>query len=283
MRVEVPLSPQERMLRRIADPFVLSGGLFQLDRNGPLGDRGETLSIPFDNVIFPIVMKTGAWQAEDLEFLAKRLDPLVRYVLLDIGANIGLFARQAARLLPNVDRLVCVEPDPANFAALRFNLSWLPPDKVSLWNVGLDREAGVQTFFRDRSNIGNYSLNVDAMRGRSFEEDRVRTVETGAWMAALMPSIGKAERVIWKSDTQGYDELILSLTPMEIWSKVDAAIIELWRIRKPPFDRAAFERRLDAFPRKALGIDPGGSATTREVIDYLAGDDGTARELFLWR
>ena len=280
---QTPLSPQERALRRIADPFTLSGGLFELGSDGPLGRRGERLALPFDNVIFPIVMKTGAWQAEDLEFLARHLDPSTRYMLLDIGANIGLFTRQAARLLPNIDRFACVEPDAANFAALRYNLSMLPEEKLSLWNVGLGHAAGVQTFFRDRSNIGNYSLNADAMRDRPFEEAAIRTVETGAWMQALLPSIGGAERLIWKSDTQGHDELIVSRTPLEIWSRVDAAVIELWRIEKPPFDRAAFERRLDAFPHRAIGADGGGTATTGEVMDYLAGVDGAARELFLWR
>ena len=145
--------------------------------------------------------------------------------------------------------------------------------------MALSDAAGPMRFFRDKENIGNYSLNHDAMRGRQSNSITVQTVATDQWMAAHV-RLEPGDRIVWKSDTQGYDELIISLTPLEIWDKVDIAIVELWRIRKPNFDRAAFLRRIDMFKYKSIGS--GNCSTTNEVLDYLTGDDWCHSDLYLW-
>ena len=89
------------------------------------------------------------------------------------------------------------------------------------------------------------------------------------------------QRLIWKSDTQGYDELIISLTPMDIWNRLDAAIVELWRIRKPAFDRAAFVTRLDNFANKSIGLST--PCTTADILAYLDSEDWQHADLYLWR
>ena len=117
------------------------------------------------------------------------------------------------------------------------------------------------------------------MRDRPFETIVIRVAETGDWMRR---NIAAPERLlVWKSDTQGHDELIISRTPIEIWSRLDAAIVELWRIRKPAFDRAAFAERLDSFVNKSIGL--AAPCSTADVLAYLESEDWDHADLYLWR
>jgi FkbM family methyltransferase len=124
--------------------------------------------------------------------------------VLDIGANVGLFTRQIALRLPNVERFLCVEPESNNFHALKYNVRQLGPS-ASLWNVALSDSDGEARFFRDSQNIGNYSLNDDAMRNRTFDTVTVRCAAADRWMHDHV-RLAEEESVIRKSDSQGYDD-----------------------------------------------------------------------------
>ncbi len=263
-----------------ASPCLASrGALLTLTAACALGAAGDSLALPFDRAIFPTVAAHGAWAPETQEFLRQHLDAGRRYVALDIGANVGLFTRQAARHR-NLARFHCIEADPGNFRALRYNVGDLPDARCSLWNVALSDHDGEATFFRDAENAGNYSLNQDAMRDRRFDVTRVRSVETGGWMREHV-RLDDGDRLVWKSDTQGCDELIVSLTPMQIWDRVELAVIELWRIRKPAFDGDAFRRRMEAFPNRSIGL--GQRHDTDQILAFLSGTDWHHADLYLWR
>lgn len=258
----------------------LRGGLLSMTEDCALGNAGDTLLLPFDEVMFPLIMKNKGWSLETLAFLAERINPAQTYLALDIGANIGLFTRQAALRFKNITHFFCVEAEPGNFRNLQYNVYGLLGDRSTLFNVALSRMDGEMEFFRDRDNFGNYSLNRDAMRGHAFDSIIIQTVETNHWMREHI-RLNVDDRLIWKSDTQGYDEVIISLTPLDIWNKVDMAIVELWRINKPDFDRAEFCLRLEAFPNKTLGID--NRCTSSDILEYLQGDDYAHTDLYLWR
>ena len=256
------------------------GAMLTLTAACGLGAPGDSIVLPFDRAIFPTVAAHGAWAPETQAFLRQRIDTGRSYVVLDIGANVGLFTRQAARGFANLDRFHCIEAEPGNFRALRYNVGDLSGTRCSLWNVALSDRDGEATFFRDDENAGNYSLNDDAMRGRRFDTTLVRAVETGSWMREHV-RLDDADRLVWKSDTQGCDELIVSLTPMQIWDRVELAVIELWRIRKPAFDREAFRRRIEAFPNRSIGL--GQRHTTDDILAFLSGEDWHHADLYLWR
>jgi len=206
--------------------------------------------------------------------------PSRHYVVLDIGANVGLFTRQIALRLTNLVRCLCVEPEPGNFRALQYNVEHLLGERVRLWNVALCDADGEARFFRDAENIGNYSLNNDAMRNRPFDTVMVRCAAVDRWMLEQV-QLADEERLIWKSDTRGHDELIISRTPMDVWDRIDVAVVELWRINKLYFDQEAFCRRLDAFANKSIGI--GNRSTTAQILQYLEDDDWRHDDLYLWR
>jgi FkbM family methyltransferase len=275
-----PSNPLPLSAVEASGAFSQSGGILTITEDCPLGSVGDTFVLPFDEVMFPTIMAHRGWQVEELDFLHRHVDAGVRYVALDIGANIGLFTSQVSRRFPNVEHFFCIEPDPSNFRALRYNLGGLPDGRCSMWNVALSTSEAEQEFYRDNANFGNYSLNSDAMRGRQFRTTKVRSVATETWMnknIVLDPNV----RLIWKSDTQGYDELIISLTPMAIWDRVDFAIIELWRIDKPTFDFDQFCARLESFPNLSIGV--GNNHSIAEVTEFLNGSDWAHEDLYLWR
>jgi FkbM family methyltransferase len=275
-------TPQARYAELFAGNGLgtITGHLLQLAQDGPLGAAGERLLLPFDDTMLPVILRDRSWQAEELDFVRRRVDPARRYALVDVGANIGLFSRQARRAIGNIARILCIEADPGNFAALCHNLAHLPRARIALHNVALADRSGTMTWYRDSGNFGNYSLNADAMRGQHFSTLSVEAVETGAFFSdvAALPA---DERIIWKSDTQGYDEMIVTRVPDAVWERVDLAILELWRIAKPGFDRDAFRRRMAAFPNLSIGVAR--PAGVEEVMDYLSGDDYGFEDLYLWR
>jgi FkbM family methyltransferase len=258
-------------------PLKSAGFMFELAADGPLGDAGETLLLPDDREMMPSVFENASWATGDIDKIVGLASADTRYTLLDIGANVGLVSRQLLRRLPNIEKCLCIEPDRVNFSALRFNLVGRHPD-IELFNTALGMADDTLVFYRDDGNMGNYSLNPDAMRDRSYSESRVPVAGTQRWMTQNLPGSG---RIIWKSDTQGYDELILSETPWDIWSRVDIAMLEMWRIEKPEFDRDAFRERLESFPNRQLGGH--GLVSAAEIVTYLSGNDWTYCDLFLWR
>ena len=260
--------------------LALRGGLLKITADCSLGHVGDTLVMPFDQVMYPATALSSGWATGMLDFIQQHIDPTRRYVVLDIGANVGLFTRQIALRLPNLASFLCVEAEPENFRALQYNVGQLLGGQASLWNVALCDIDGEARFFRDAENIGNYSLNDDAMRDRPFDTVTVRCAAVDGWMHDHV-RLAEGERLIWKSDTQGHDELIISLTPMEVWDRVDVAVVELWRIKKPYFDHEAFCQRLDAFANKSIGI--GNRNTTAEILEFLGSDDWRHDDLYLWR
>jgi FkbM family methyltransferase len=275
---EAPASPV--VLLANSTSLALRGGLLKITADCSLGRVGDALVMPFDNAIYPATVADSGWTMGMLEFIQQHIDLARRYVVLDIGANVGLFTRQIALRLPNLARFLCVEAEPDNFRALQYNVGQLLGDRARLWNVALCDTDGEARFFRDAENIGNYSLNDDAMRDRPFDTLTVRCAAVDGWMREHV-QLAEDERLIWKSDTQGHDELIISLTPMEVWDRVDVAVVELWRIKKPYFDQDAFRRRLDAFTNKSIGV--GNRSTTAEILEFLQSDDWRHDDLYLWR
>jgi FkbM family methyltransferase len=273
-----PSAPMQLLAR--SETFAARGGLLELTEDCALGRQGDKILLPFDRVMFPWIVSNRSWEADNLDFLAQHIDPARSYRVIDIGANVGLFSRQAALRFPNLANFICVEADPEHFRALRYNLAGLLDGRSAMWNVALSHADGEARFLRDKDNSGNYSLNDDAMRDRPFDAITVRSVATDRWMREHVHLDADAH-AIWKSDTQGHDELIISLTPLDVWNHVDVAIIELWRIRKPDFDRAAFIQRIDAFPHKFLG--PNRPTATTEILTFLDSDDWDHTDLYIWR
>ena len=258
-------------------PFACAAVELVLERDAPLGAAGDLLVLPNDRVMLPAVLATGAWATPHVEFAAARFRTGPQPVVLDIGANVGLFTRQVLRAVDGIPACHLIEPDPGNFRALSRNLEAVRGPAVHAYNVALGAADGQAVFFRDGENCGNCSLHPDAMRGRPFTQGDVAVAAAGPWLERHMAGDGP---ILWKSDTQGSDEIVVAQAPWPVWRRVGAAVIELWRIRKEGGLPAGFLERIADMPHRRLG---GAEASPDGVAAYLAGDDWAHDDLYLWR
>lgn len=262
---------------RLHETLTRTGILLTLSEDGPLGAAGQTLLVPDDKIMSPTIVSEARWEYDNIVLFAEHLKESGGYTLVDIGANIGLFSRQLQILTDRIDRVLCLEPDDRNFNALRFNLAPFGA-RNELFNIALSTKDGMVELFRDTENIGNYSINADAMRERMFDQVQTTGCEAKTW---LRSNLSLAGPLAWKSDTQGFDEVIISRTPIEIWERIDVALVEIWRIDKPEFDLAALRDRLGSFPNRRLGDEEGVSVD--DIVSYLSGSDWQFKDLLMWR
>lgn len=243
---------------------------------------GEFIELPLDDVIAPFVLAHGHWQMEELEFIAAH-QPAGRSVLIDVGANIGLVTRQLSHRLPNLAGALCFEPHPANFRWLSRNLAHLPQCRLvqAALGTGADEEL---RFYEEIGNVGNYSLNLDAMRGKRYRTSVVKCVPaTESQLLGHLPEALRGYPLIWKSDTQGLDELIMTGLPNSFWSRVHAGVIEMWRIERPAFDRERLAEILGAFTIRRFGAALDRNVSIDEILEYSAGCDYRQDDLYFAR
>jgi FkbM family methyltransferase len=241
--------------------------------NSPLFFKNHPLWIA-ENVVSVL----GEGDAAQVRWIKEIASARPRFTLIDIGAHVGTFSRQMLIALPNLERVFAYEPDAQNFDGLRSNLMpW--QNRLELMNYGLSDVEGPMPFFRDQWNQGNYSLARSAMRRSDFKRGKATMRLVG----------GEAERwiddgatpIFYKSDTQGYDELIATLVPPQVWDHVFAAVFEIWHIAKPSFDLRLFRAILDRFSHlKFLQRDE--MVTADQAMEFLIGTDETWDDLAAW-
>jgi FkbM family methyltransferase len=175
------------------------------------------------------------WDRKKLEFFSAQAKKYEKSVLVDVGANLGLFTRQLATSTKTIIKAYCYEPHPRNFEMLQKNLG--PWNNAQLINAALSSEIGTLEFYVDPENTGNYSLNKSVMPHGEHSvisvSVRRAAVEEKNWVSLNEP-------ILYKSDTQGFDEIIAKDLSLNFWSTVKCASLELWRVAKPKFDETKF-------------------------------------------
>ena len=138
------------------------------DKASPLylvSNSGEPVSLflPLDREIGLPSLLNGSWDVQKINFIKIATEGLKNLCLVDVGANIGLIARECLSFVDNIKTVFAYEPHPDNFNLLRKNLGGIQRVNLNLNNFGLGKESSTSQFFLDPANVGNYSLNVNAM------------------------------------------------------------------------------------------------------------------------
>jgi FkbM family methyltransferase len=242
---------------------------------------GQCIELPVDRIIAPFVLDHGQWQAEELDFIGAHLSSRPA-ILIDIGANIGLVTRQLLHRLPQIAAAVCYEPQPTNFHYLQRNLAHLP--QCHLVQAALGQTDGELQFYEDVSNAGNYSLSPDAMRGSEFRTTSVKCLRASdEQLLAPLPAALRESPIVWKSDTQGFDQIIMTGLSESFWRRVQVGVMEIWRIEHPPFDRRRFREILEGFSVRRFSDRPDTNVAVDEILAYGDGTDYQFRDLFFAR
>lgn len=267
-----------------SEPLNVFGVHMRVPQDSPLfkAGGGEFVELPLDDVIAPFVLTHGHWQMEELEFFAAH-QPAGPSVLIDVGANIGLVTRQLIHRLPSLAAALCFEPHPANFRWLSRNLAHLPQCHLVQAAIGVGAAQELR-FYEEVGNVGNYSLNLDAMRGKQYRTSVVQCVPaTESQLLARLPEALRDRPLIWKSDTQGFDESIMTSLPDSFWNRVHAGVIEMWRIERPAFDRGRLAQILGSFAIRRFGAQRDRNVSVEEILEYSTGSDYRQDDLYFAR
>ena len=126
-------------------------------------------------------------------------------------------------------------------------------------------------FYLDRENTGNHSLNLNSAKGGRREGTLINAIdikkECIKWQSSSRP-------IFYKSDIQGYDELILSEIPTEFWDKVYGGIFEVRRIDGKSYSREKLRMMLGKFKNKTVNTKL--KVNTNEIIEFIEGPSDEA-------
>jgi len=254
-------------------------------RGSPLSlisdQRDLPLTLPTDDCIGCSTFLNGSWDIGKVNFFAVVAQNIDRDIcLIDVGANVGLFSRQCVSRISTIREVFAYEPHHENFEILKRNLSdWRA--RNHLINAGISNHSGKMELYEDSTNCGNYSFNLASVPPN--HQKSVVDVLDGANEEIKWLDSARANAIFYKSDTQGFDELIATTFSMKFWDTVECAALELVRIKKPDYDIVKFKKIIDQFPNRAFDDDISKNVSSADVVEYLDSEDGSYKDLLLWK
>lgn len=190
------------------------------------------------NVIHELLFADGYARAlRDLARLPSQ--PLV----LDLGANIGLFSLLAAKAHPQA-QIYPFEPGPPNYRLLEMNLLANPKlaERIHLARQAVGGEAGEVQWFFDEENPG--ASNLYAKQGSAFQV----SIRPFAEVVDSLPG----PIALAKIDIEGAEYELLEKTPPAIWQKIGAISLEL---HQDPAGRISNDSFLDQLRKLGYQVE----------------------------
>ena len=194
----------------------------KIKKKNTLGNIDEIITTRFDQVITPNILNNGSWDLFIINFVNTRTKYTnKKFDIIDIGSNIGFITRQLLNTNKSILRSYCIEPNLNNFKIMKQNLIKFK-NKVFLYNFSLTNDfKKKKKLFLDNKNFGNYSLLK-----KKGKADIVKTLNANIFLNKIIKK-NKIKNLIYKSDTQGFDEIILLNLNYELFSVIDVLIIEI--------------------------------------------------------
>lgn len=142
--------------------------------------------------------------------------------VVDVGANIGLYTGLLSRLVGAAGKVISVEPDPDNFAALRAAVKANRWANVECHDCALHNKQDSLLLLRDPCNSGNHAL---ANRPRLSGAGGVKAVEG----RTLDEVVGERRVDFVKIDVQGWELRVLQGAHKIMASGAPLSLlVELW-------------------------------------------------------
>jgi len=189
---------------------------------------------------------------------ARRFRPAPGQVVVDVGANAGVFATVAASWVGPSGRLVAIEPNPAAASRLRRNLHDNGfDDRSVVIEAGLSDHVGAATLYvGSNSTIGTLApMNDAAVRAIPIHVDSLDDIAT---------EVGLGSIDVLKVDVEGLETTVLDGAG-EVLARCRRVVIEVSDQR----DVAAVVERcavagLDRVVQHSAGIDSGATIVYAE-------------------
>ena len=130
--------------------------------------EGIIKTVSFQNVKFELHIEDwiqqniyflGAYERAELNLLNRLLSE--ESVFVDIGANFGLYSLVASQKITNSGKVICFEPFPKNYAALKKNISLNSKSNIISENIALgDKKDELSLYYQpNEKNLGIVSAN----------------------------------------------------------------------------------------------------------------------------
>jgi len=121
-------------------------------------------------------------------------------LMVDVGANYGIFSLNAAKLVGKAGRVLAFEPAQSNFSTLEKNLGLNEATQVRAFRMALSDKPGTLRLYHDPDPTRN-SLAPGA-NAQDFEEVEVKTLD------AVLSANAVSRIDFVKIDVEGADELV---------------------------------------------------------------------------
>ena len=183
-----------------------------------LGNKNDSLYMPIDEIITPHVFKKGNWEYVIIKFIKEKIRH-EKHSFIDVGANIGLITKQLIIKKIKLKSIFCFEPNERNFSCLKKNVGIYK--NVKLYNYGLGLKNTKKKLYSEKMNFGDCSFKK---KTKNFQLSKIKNINT-----FFKKNIKELENVnlIYKSDTQGMDEIIFLSIKTDYLDKIKIASLEI--------------------------------------------------------
>jgi FkbM family methyltransferase len=194
---------------------------FKINKNCTLGKTGDELFLLFDNIITPKVLLHGYWDVFVINFIKENTKKNNNYYFVDIGSHIGLITRQVANLNIKIKKFFCFEPLKLHFNLLKKNCSFIK--KINFYNYAIGVKKDKKKIYTNKLNSGNSSL----IKINKSQYQYTLVLEANTVLKKIIKTNYIKKNIIYKSDVEGYDEMIFLSLEENIIKKIDIAILEI--------------------------------------------------------
>ena len=194
---------------------------FKINKNCTLGKTGDELFLLFDNIITPKVLLHGYWDVFVINFIKENTKKNNNYYFVDIGSHIGLITRQVANLNIKIKKFFCFEPLKLHFNLLKKNCSFIK--KINFYNYAIGVKKDKKKIYTNKLNSGNSSL----IRINKSQYQYTFVLEANTTLKKIIKDNHIQKNIIYKSDAEGFDEMIFLSLEQNIIKKIDIAILEI--------------------------------------------------------
>ena len=187
-----------------------------------IGVKNTKIQTRIDQIITPNILKKGKWDYFIIKFIYKYIkNKTNQFSFIDLGSNIGLITRQLYLKKPDIKNFHCIEPEKENYNILLNNLDSIK--NVYTYNYALtNQESGIKKMYLNKNNFGDFSLLKNSNKATTY----INTLNASSFFNKII-SKHKINKIIYKSDTQGFDEMIVLSLSKKILDKIDMMILEI--------------------------------------------------------
>jgi FkbM family methyltransferase len=126
---------------------------------------------PDDTVIAPLLSISGSFEPLETELVHRTVG--LGDTVVDVGANVGYYTLQFARLVGPAGHVFAFEPDPQNFALLKSNIRQNGYANVTLIQKAVAAQSGTLRLFRNSENRGDHRTYASDPSRESVEVESV--------------------------------------------------------------------------------------------------------------